>query len=497
VHSGSYALAGAASSSDDAQCSQEVSVQPGSSYSLSGYVEGAYVFIGDSGTGSSDTDNWTPGTSGWQQLSTSFSTGASTTSVTIYVHGWYGQGTYYAGSGGGGGGGSAPAAPTGLAVTATTSSSVSLSWTAPSGTVTGYNIYENGTKATSTTGTSGTISGLAASTAYTFAVTAYNSAGESAASGSVQATTASSGGGGGGGSGSGSYSVAPYVDLTNNQESMLNNAATSAGLKAFSAAFVIGSGCTPIWGDTLPVTNDPTVTGEITTAEADGAQPIVSFGGEAGSELAVSCTSLSQLTAAYQSVISTLHVTHIDFDIEGAEIAYTADNTMRFQAINALEAANPGLVVSVTIPVDPTGPDSNGRAFLAAAKANGTRIDLINGMAMDYYGSWDPGAEMGTDAVDAAQATLAYTQTLWPSMTYANIGVTPMIGQNDDAAEVFTEADAHTLVSFAEANHLGRLAFWSVDRDQPCSGSVGGLPSCSEISQSPLDFTKIFTAYTG
>jgi chitinase len=36
-----------------------------------------------------------------------------------------------------------------------------------------------------------------------------------------------------------------------------------------------------------------------------------------------------------------------------------------------------------------------------------------------------------------------------------------------------------------------------VDRDQACGGSVSGLPSCSEISQSPLDFTKIFTAYTG
>lgn len=509
VHSGAYALAGAAGSSDDAQCSQQVSVQPSSSYALSGYVQGAYVFIGDSGTGSSDTSNWTPGTSGWQQLSTSFTTGASTTSVTIYVHGWYGQGTYYAddlaltgaagSGGGGGGGGSAPGAPTGLAVTGTTSSSVSLSWTAPSGTVTGYNIYENGTKATSTTGTSGTISGLAASTTYTFAVTAYNSVGESAKSGSVQATTASSGGGGGGGgSGSGSYAVAPYADMTNNQEGMLNSAATSAGLKAFSAAFVTGSGCTPIWGDTLPVSNDPTVTGEITTAEGHGAQPIVSFGGASGIELAQSCTSLSQLTTAYQSVIAALHVSHIDFDIEGAAIAYTANNNTRFQAINALEAANPGLVVSVTIPVNPTGPDNNGQAFLAAAQANGTRIDIINGMAMDYYGSFDTGgAQMGTYAVDAAQATLSYAKTLWPSMTYANIGVTPMIGQNDDAAEVFTEADAHTLVSFAQANHLGRLAFWSVDRDQACGGSVSGLPECSEISQSPLDFTKIFTAYTG
>jgi hypothetical protein len=506
VHSGSAALAGAASASDDAQCSQTVSVQPSSAYTLTGWVQGSYVFLGDTGTGTSDTSTWTASAAGWQQLSTSFTTGASTTSVTVYVHGWYGEGTYYAddlsltgaAGSGGGGSGTAPAAPTGLAVTGTTASSVSLSWTAPAGTVTGYNVYENGTKATSVTGTSATVSGLAAATAYSFTVTAYNAAGESAASGAVRATTASSGSGGGGGGSPGSYAVAPYADMTNNQEPMLNQAATQAGLKAFTAAFVIGSGCTPIWGDTLPVTNDPTVTSEISTAEADGAQPIVSFGGESGSELAASCSSLSQLTAAYQSVISTLHVTHIDFDIEGAEIAYTADNALRFQAINALEAANPGLVVSVTIPVLPSGPDANGQAFLAAAKSAGTRIDLINVMTMDYYGSYDTGgAAMGADAVDAAQATLAYAQTLWPGMTYASIGVTPMIGQNDDPAEVFTEADAQTLVSFATQNHLGRLAFWSVDRDQPCGGSASGLPACSEISQQPLDFTKIFLKYTG
>jgi len=186
----------------------------------------------------------------------------------------------------------------------------------------------------------------------------------------------------------------------------------SAGLKAFSAAFVISSGCTPIWGDTLPVTSDPTVTSEITAAEADGAQPIVSFGGEYGVELADSCASLSQLTAAYQSVISTLHVTHIDFDIEGAEIAYTAQNNLRFQAINALEAANPNLVVSVTFPVSPNGPDNNGQAFLQETKSNGTRIDIINVMTMDYYGTWDSlSPNMGADAVSAAQDTLAFAQT--------------------------------------------------------------------------------------
>jgi Fibronectin type III domain len=206
AHSGSGALAGAASASNDAQCTQTVSVQPSSAYTLTGWVQGSYVFLGDTGTGSSDTDTWTASAAGWQQLSTSFSTGASTTSVTVYVHGWYGEGSFYAddlsltgpaGSGGGGGSGStAPAAPSGLAVTGITASSVSLSWTAPAVTVTGYNVDENGTEAASVAGASATVSGLAAATAYSFTVTAYNAAGESAASAAVQATTASSGNGG-------------------------------------------------------------------------------------------------------------------------------------------------------------------------------------------------------------------------------------------------------------------------------------------------------------
>ena len=93
-------------------------------------------------------------------------------------------------------------APTGLTVTGSTASSVSLSWTAPGGTVTGYNVYRTA-RWRRPRGTSATITGLAAATTYTFAVTAYNTAGESARSGSVTGTTASSGGGGGGGAGSG------------------------------------------------------------------------------------------------------------------------------------------------------------------------------------------------------------------------------------------------------------------------------------------------------
>src|SRR5579859_5212230 len=198
VHSGSFALAGAANNSDNAQCTQVVAVVPSSSYTLSAFVQGNYVYIGDTGTGTSDTNNWTPGATSWQQLSTTFSTGSSTTSVTIYVHGWYAQGTYFAddfsltGPAPGGGAGSPPAAPTGLTVTGTTASSVSLSWTAPSGTVTGYDVVENGSQVGNVTGTSDTVSGLASSTTYKFSVAAFNSVGQSPQSSHVSATTSSS-----------------------------------------------------------------------------------------------------------------------------------------------------------------------------------------------------------------------------------------------------------------------------------------------------------------
>ncbi|MBO0515079.1 carbohydrate binding domain-containing protein, partial [Streptomyces beijiangensis] len=90
VHGGTSALKGAATSSDNAQCSQTVAVQPNSTYTMSGWVQGAYVYLGASGTGTTDVSTWTPGATAWTKLSTSFKTGASTKSVTVYTHGWYG-----------------------------------------------------------------------------------------------------------------------------------------------------------------------------------------------------------------------------------------------------------------------------------------------------------------------------------------------------------------------------------------------------------------------
>jgi Carbohydrate binding domain len=96
AHAGSHALSAAASGSDFAQCTQSIAVQPGHSYTLSAWVQGSYAFIGVTGTGTSDTSTFAPSAATFTRLSVGFTTGASTTSVTVFVHGWYAQGTVFA-----------------------------------------------------------------------------------------------------------------------------------------------------------------------------------------------------------------------------------------------------------------------------------------------------------------------------------------------------------------------------------------------------------------
>jgi poly(hydroxyalkanoate) depolymerase family esterase len=93
-------------------------------------------------------------------------------------------------SGGGPGGGSGSlAAPTGLAVTATTGSSVSLSWNAVSGAAS-YAVYRDGAEAGTSTTTSFTDNGLSSGTSYQYTVAALDSSGTAgAASAAVTATT--------------------------------------------------------------------------------------------------------------------------------------------------------------------------------------------------------------------------------------------------------------------------------------------------------------------
>jgi 3D (Asp-Asp-Asp) domain-containing protein len=93
AHAGSHALAITPTSSDNAQCSQTVAVKASTTYTLSAWVHGNYAYLGVNVPGGTGSSTWTPSASGWSQLTTTFTTGASTNSVTVWVHGWYGLAT--------------------------------------------------------------------------------------------------------------------------------------------------------------------------------------------------------------------------------------------------------------------------------------------------------------------------------------------------------------------------------------------------------------------
>jgi chitinase len=164
---------------------QTVSVVSGTQYTLSGWVRGSYVYIGVTG----GTSTWTPNATDWTQLSVTFT--ASSSSVQVYLHGWYGTGNYNADdvSLQGAGGTPVPGSPGTPVAGTVTNTSIALSWNASSGTVTGYRVYEGTTVVASPSGTSATISGLTACTTHAYSVAAFNGAGESPRSGTVTVTT--------------------------------------------------------------------------------------------------------------------------------------------------------------------------------------------------------------------------------------------------------------------------------------------------------------------
>ncbi|MET9589570.1 cellulose binding domain-containing protein [Streptomyces sp. NPDC006516] len=300
------------------------------------------------------------------------------------------------------------------------------------------------------------------------------------------------------GGSTGGADFSPYVDTSLYPAYDLLDTASRTGVKEFTLAFITsGGGCAPLWGGVTGLGDDH-VASQITALRAEGGDVRVSFGGAAGAELALNCSSASELAAAYEKVVDAYGLTKVDFDIEGGALPDAAANSRRAQAITQLQEAHPGLDVSFTLPVMPEGLTQPGVDLIADAKKNGVAIDAVNIMAMDYGASYS--GDMGDYAVQAATATQAQLKGvlgLSDAAAWKTVAVTPMIGVNDVATEIFTVEDATQLVGFAEEKGIGRLAMWSGTRDVQCAG--GAKPAadatCSSILQEPLAFTKAFGAF--
>ncbi|MEV4941912.1 chitinase [Streptomyces zaomyceticus] len=340
VRSGTKALQATPAGSDNARCSQTVTVKPNSSYTLSGWVRGSYVYLGASGTGTTDVSTWTGSAPDWQRLATTFTTGASTTSVTIYTHGWYGTPAYQADDlslfGPGGDPVQLPAAPTGLAAGSPTSTSVPLTWSAVSG-ATSYNVYRGTTKVQTVSGTSATVTGLTASTAYTFQVSAVNSAGESAKSATVSATTTS--GGGGGNPGLPAHALVGYLHASfANGSGYTRMADVPASWDVINLAF--GEPTSVTSGDIrfslCPATECPNVESvadfkaAIKAKQAAGKKVLISIGGQNGQVQLSTTAARDTFVSSVSKIIDEYGLDGLDIDFEGHSLSLqTGDNDFR------------------------------------------------------------------------------------------------------------------------------------------------------------------------
>ncbi|MCX5093234.1 glycosyl hydrolase family 18 protein [Streptomyces sp. NBC_00365] len=333
VRSGSSALRATPAGSDYAQCSQTVTVKPDSQYTLAGYVRGSYVYLGASGTGTTDVSTWTQSAPDWQQLTTTFRTGPSTTKVTLYTHGWYGTGAYYADDvslvGPGVDQGQPPAAPTGLAVGTVTSSTVALSWSPVTG-ATGYAVYRDGVRVQTSTGTSTTVSGLAPSTAYAFQVAAVNDAGESAKSATVTATTSTGSGGSTG------HALVGYLHASfANGSGYTRMADVPDSWDIIDLAF--GEPTSTTSGDIrftrCPVTECPSVENDadfkaaIKAKQAAGKKVLISIGGQNGQVQLTTTAARDTFVSSVSKIIDTYGLDGLDIDFEGHSLSLDASDT--------------------------------------------------------------------------------------------------------------------------------------------------------------------------
>ncbi|MFE7647942.1 chitinase [Streptomyces phaeoluteigriseus] len=411
VHSGTAALKATPAGQDNARCAQTVAVKPNSTYTLSAWVQGGYTYLGATGTGTTDVSTWTPDSAAWKQLSTTFSTGASTTSVTVYLHGWYGQAAYLADDvsvyGPDGGGGTDPAptvpsAPAGLTVSGTTSSSVSLAWNAVSG-ATGYSVYRDGTKVTAVTGTSATVTGLAAATSYSFQVTAANTAGESVRSTAVTGRTAATGGGGGGSLPK--HAVTGYWQNFNNGATVQRISDVPAQYDIIAVAFADATTTPGAVGFTLDSAglNGYTVDqfkADIKAKQTAGKKVIISVGGERGTVTVNDATSAANFADSLHTLMQTYGFDGVDIDLENGLNA-----TYMTQALRSLSAkAGPSLILTMAPQTIDMQSTSNSY-FRTALNVK----DILTVVNMQYYNS---GSMLGCDGKVYSQGTVDFLTAL-------------------------------------------------------------------------------------
>ncbi len=382
----------------------------------------------------------------------------------------------------------APTVPGGLRVTGSTGSSISLAWNASTDNigVAGYEVQRDGATIITSATTTVTDFGLAANSTHTYQVRALDAANNrSAFSASVSGTTTSGGGNAG-------MAAAPYYFP--GFGTPLPNPATvisATGIRWFTIAFVLASGCNAVWDGESGLTGGQHQT-SINAIRAAGGNIVPSFGGFNGSKLGEQCTTPAALAAQYLRVVDQFSLAAIDIDIEANEFDNDASRNRVVDALKIVKQQRPSLITIVTMPTTINGLSFAGTQLVNRAASTQANIDVFTIMPFDFGG----GNNMFNATVSATNGlnTALRNAFGWSQATaYARSGISGMNGLSDQS-ELTSPATWTQIRDFAAQNHLARLSFWGVNRDRGCPGQAVNS-SCSSIAQSDWQFTSITAAY--
>ena len=315
--------------------------------------------------------------------------------------------------------------------------------------------------------------------------------------------------------GGSSMLFSPYKDVTVNLNWNTNTMQTAAAtgsaipivgsnslqshvsnLGAITLAFATGECGSENWGG---VPGASFASANIAGLNSAGLSYVVSTGGAAG---VFTCGSTSGM-ATFLSRYYTSHMVGIDFDIEGGQSQSTINNLV--SAAVYAQGQHPSLRFSFTIATLAAsdgsfgGVNSLGDMVVRAVKASSLSNYTINLMVMDYGAAGSGICVVSGGACDMGQSAIQAAKNLEHTYGIAasHIELTPMIGVNDNSAELFSIANTDTMVSWAISNGLAGVHFWSLDRDTPCSQSTAS-PTCNSVpSTTSLQYTKRFLSDLG
>ncbi|MEK8172646.1 chitinase [Streptomyces sp. M19] len=260
---------------------------------------------------------------------------------------------------------------------------------------------------------------------------------------------------------------------------------SQTGIDQFTLAFILSDGgCNPAWDGQRPLTGgqDEELVNSIKGA---GGDITVSVGGWSGNKLGEACSSAEDLAGAYQKIIDAYGLKSLDIDIESTEVE---NETVRQRVVDALKIVqdnNSDTKIYVTFGTTTEGPNENGTDLINKGAAAG--LDAVwTVMPFDFGDASTDMAASTESAVDGLKDDVKAAYGLSDDEAYAKSGLSSMNGTTD-TSEVVTLDNWKSIVDYAGSHHLGRVSFWSLNRDKAGSGT----------DQGDLDFTKVLAGYQG